>query len=138
MPIPYHIRPTGESSISIELVRTGLRPRKHVLFFQDYDGDLAYDPDQPAQTSFRIRIALASMVCRDQWLKPPARDAALRTVQNLFAAQDCPDLELRSQTLESVARHRARVTLALTANGKTAPTSLDATIVPVGNDQLEL
>src|SRR5713226_1450142 len=117
----YQIQPTGESSVSIELLRTGLRRRKHILFFQHYQGDLTYDPDVPEQTNFTIRVSVGSMVCRDSWLKPPARQAVVSSFNDLLKSEDCPYLELRSQALESSGRHRASVTGELTVHGTTAP-----------------
>lgn len=134
----YMIRPTGESSVSIELHRNGLRRRKHVFFFGRYQGELSYDPEDLANASASIVIDVSSLICRDAWLKPSEREAAMGTLAGMLDAQQFPQLTFSSRSASGVSRHRADVNGSWNVRGASANSTLDATIVPVGKDQLEL
>jgi polyisoprenoid-binding protein YceI len=134
----YVIRPTGESSVSIELVRRGLRSRKHVLFFQQYQGEVEYDPEDLEQARATILVDVDSMVCRDASLTPSQRQEATGALKELLGAEDFPQLAFHSKAVQGVSRHRAEVTGLFTARGVASPASLQATVVPIGKDQLEL
>jgi polyisoprenoid-binding protein YceI len=82
----YTISPSADSTIAIEVFKTGLRRRKkHILFFETFKGELCYFADRPEASRVNLTIDTASVVCRDQWLKARkqravtryARDAAL-------------------------------------------------------------
>jgi len=134
----YMIRPTGESSVSIEIHRNGLRRRKHVFFFGRYQGELEYDPEDLANASANIVIDVSSMICRDAWLKQTEREAVMGTLTQMLDAQQHPQLKFSSRSAAGVSRHRADVNGSWVVRGASANGSLDATIVPVGKDQLEL
>jgi polyisoprenoid-binding protein YceI len=136
--LQYIIRPTGESSVSIELHRNGLRKRKHVFFFGRYHGELEYDPEDLTNASAKIIVDASSMICRDAWLKPNEREAAMNTMAQMLEAEQYPQLTFASRSTASVSRHRADVTGSWNVRGASVNSNLDATIVPVGKDQLEL
>ncbi len=84
----YTISPSIDSTIAIELFKTGLlRRKKHTLFFEKFSGDLSYAVDQPGMSRASIVIDTRSVVCRDAWLNGRkqelvtqyARDEALVT-----------------------------------------------------------
>lgn len=66
----YTISPSNDSTLAIELSKTGLmRRKKHILFFENFSGSLRYAPHHPESSRIEILIDARSVVCRDRWLK---------------------------------------------------------------------
>jgi polyisoprenoid-binding protein YceI len=75
----YTITPSNDSTLAIEIGKTGLwKRRKHFLFFEKFEGYLAYDPDCPEASCVNLSIDATSLVCRDPWLKPKKQKAVTR------------------------------------------------------------
>lgn len=67
----YSIAPSIDSTIALEIEKTGLlRGKKHLLFFENFRGELCYVPGYPESSRLDMMIDARSVVCRDQWLKP--------------------------------------------------------------------
>lgn len=67
----YTISPSLDSTLALEIFKTGLkRGKKHVLFFENFGGQLAYIHDCPESSRLDLTVDAASMVCRDPWLRP--------------------------------------------------------------------
>jgi len=68
--VQYTISPSEDSTVAIEIFKTGLlRKHKHLLFFQNFGGELVYSPEQPEASRLNMTIDANSIVCRDRWLK---------------------------------------------------------------------
>jgi polyisoprenoid-binding protein YceI len=66
----YTITPSNDSTLAIELVKTGLmRRKKHILFFEKFSGNLRYTPHHPESSRVDLVVDAHSIVCRDSWLK---------------------------------------------------------------------
>ncbi|HEY7302967.1 MAG TPA: YceI family protein [Bryobacteraceae bacterium] len=66
----YTISPSEDSTIAVEICKTGLmRKRKHLLFFQNFSGELSYSSEQAEVSRLDVTVDAKSIVCRDQWLK---------------------------------------------------------------------
>lgn len=65
----YTISPSADSTIAIEVLKTGLmRKKKHLLFFENFQGNLSYVAQNPESSRANLIIDANSVVCRDQWL----------------------------------------------------------------------
>src|SRR5690348_2988011 len=68
--VQYTISPSEDSTIAIEISKTGLlRKYKHLLFFQNFGGEFRYSSAQPEVSRLNMTIDANSIVCRDRWLK---------------------------------------------------------------------
>lgn len=72
----YTISPSADSTVAIEVLKTGLmRRKKHLLFFEKFSGSLQYVPQCPESSRATLVIDANSVICRDQWLKPKKQRA---------------------------------------------------------------
>lgn len=83
----YTISPSVDSTLALEIEKTGLmRGKKHLLFFESFRGELCYVPECPETSRLDIMIDAHSVACRDAWLKPK-RQAQVTS----FARRDALD-----------------------------------------------
>jgi polyisoprenoid-binding protein YceI len=67
----YTISPSSDSTLAVEIRKTGLLgKRKHILFFEKFEGHLAYSAERPETSCVNMSANAESLVCRDTWLKP--------------------------------------------------------------------
>ena len=79
----YTITPTNDSTLVIEILKTGfLRRRKHHIFFERFAGELCYLPEKPEASHVTLTIESGSAVCRDKWLNTRKRESVSRYVRN--------------------------------------------------------
>lgn len=65
----YTISPSADSTLAIEVFKTGLqRKKKHLLFFENFKGSLSYVPHEPESSCAELVIDANSVICRDAWL----------------------------------------------------------------------
>jgi polyisoprenoid-binding protein YceI len=78
----YTISPSNDSTVAIEVFKTGLmRKRKHILFFEQFSGELCYAADRPENSSVNLVVDAGSVVCRDAWLKVRKQKEVTRYVR---------------------------------------------------------
>ncbi len=94
----YTISPSNDSTIAIEVFKTGLlRKRKHILFFDQFNGSLRYSPDQPERSMIEILVDARTAVCRDKWLKSAKQRHVTQFVrEQVLAAGQYPDIRFSS------------------------------------------
>lgn len=64
------ISPSLDSTLALEVFKTGLkRGKKHILFFENFHGELAYVKERPESSRLDVMIDANSVVCRDSWLR---------------------------------------------------------------------
>ena len=79
---PYTISPSNDSTLAIEVFKTGLhRRKKHILFFEKYNGELWFAPDRPEASQVKLVVEATSAVCRDAWLSEKKRQAVTQFVR---------------------------------------------------------
>ena len=72
----YTISPSSDSTLAIEVSKTRLRRRKkHILFFEEFDGEMCFAEGDPGAFTMTLTIAAASAVCRDASLSEKKRRA---------------------------------------------------------------
>jgi polyisoprenoid-binding protein YceI len=137
---PYQIGPSNESVVALEIFKSGLRTgKKHVIFFERYEGQALYNRDKPEESSIRLVIEARSAVCRDEWLKPAERKKVLSEVLSpVFAADEHPRLTFSSSRIARKASSRFEVSGTLTIREISKPVAADVAITSIGDDRLEL
>jgi polyisoprenoid-binding protein YceI len=135
----FRIRPSNESIFALEIFRGLMRGKKHVLFFEQYDGEVRYVREKPEESSLRFTVEARSGACRDEWLKPAdRRKFASEAVNGMLAAEQHPQLSFASTRMLPKSPHRFQVDGNLTIRGLARPVNVDMAITPIGDDRLEL
>jgi polyisoprenoid-binding protein YceI len=94
----YNISPSPDSTLAIEIRKTGLVKRKHLFVFEQYRGELIYDPEQPLQSALNLSIEANSLVCRDSDAKPKVRQRLTRfALAEALQAAEHPVVLIQSQ-----------------------------------------
>lgn len=101
----YTISPSADSTLALEVSKTGLmRRRKHMLFFENFAGELSYVPEHPESSRLDLSIDAPSVVCRDQWLKPKQQQMVTSYARNeALAAGRHPEIRFTSTRISAKA-----------------------------------
>jgi len=87
----YVISPSNDSTLAVEVYRTGLIRRKHhLLLFERFQGELSYTAEAPENARINMEVDTASLVCRDKWLKPHRRKQVTHFARQLLSANEKP------------------------------------------------
>jgi polyisoprenoid-binding protein YceI len=94
----YTILPSNDSTLAVEVYKTGLMKRKkHLLFFEQFRGELYYVPEHPETSRVKMTIDVASLVCRDKWLKAKRQQHISSYTRNeVLAADQYPHITFAS------------------------------------------
>ncbi|MBV9085727.1 MAG: YceI family protein, partial [Acidobacteriaceae bacterium] len=98
----YTISPTNDSTLVIEILKTGLlRRRKHHIFFEKFVGNLCYSAERPEASKVSLTIESASAVCRDQWLNKRKQASVTRYVRDRALQSSAhPTIQFVSRRIE--------------------------------------
>jgi len=70
----YTISPSDDSTLAIEVLRTGLRRRKkYTLFFDNFSGEMSFAGKEFEDFKMTLTIDASSVVCHDSRLKKSKR-----------------------------------------------------------------
>ncbi len=101
MPAPrtvYNISPSPDSTLAVEVRKTGLIKRKHLFVFEQYSGTLAYNPDEPLDSTLNLTVEAGSLIVRDASSKPrQQRKLARFALSDALQAKQHPVLLLQSE-----------------------------------------
>jgi polyisoprenoid-binding protein YceI len=94
----YTISPSADSTLALEVHKTGLmRRKKHILFFDNFAGELTYVREHPESSRLDISIDALSVACRDEWLKPKQRRMVTEyALKEALAADRHPEIRFAS------------------------------------------
>lgn len=94
----YTITPSVDSTLAIELYKTGwMRKKKHILYFENFDGELRYCAEQPEASEMKLAADAKSVVCRDVWLNgKKQRTVADFAKGEALSAATHPKIQFRS------------------------------------------
>jgi|SRR6185437_9679560 len=136
----YIIRPTSESSVAAQIFKSGLLARrKHVLFLQQYRGEVDYDCENPENSRVQMVFDATSAVCRDQWLKPGKRESFLAFVQKkILAADDYEEIAFSSNRISRISSTRFQLEGTLNFRGHAKPVLFEVAVIQNGKDRLEI
>jgi|SRR5215469_10620523 len=138
--VRYLIRPSAESTLTLEAFKTGiLAGKKHLFFFEDYSGEIDYDPAHPENSKVRLTIQAGSVTCKDNWVRPNDRKKILDAALNdMMAVSQYPQLAFTSTRITSKSKGQYEVQGDLTVRGITKPVTLEAAVKSVADIRLEI
>jgi polyisoprenoid-binding protein YceI len=137
---PYTISPSNDSTLAIEVFKTGIhRRKKHILFFEKYDGQLWYAPDRPEASQVKLVIEAVSAVCRDAWLSEKKRQAVTQFVRKeALDASTHPCIEFTSTRLCAKELRGFHVEGVLKIRGVTRVVKVNVVLSPRKNDRFQV
>ena len=99
----YTISPSADSTLALEVSKTGLmRNKKHILFFENFAGELSYVREHPESSRLDISIDALSVTCRDAWLKPKQRQVVTNyALKKALAADRYPEMRFASTRISA-------------------------------------
>jgi polyisoprenoid-binding protein YceI len=137
----YVIRPSAESTFTLEVSKAGLMAgKKHFLFFEQYAGEVDYDSKRPENSSVTLTVEARSVTSKDAWVKKKEDrkkivDAA---VNDMMAASQYPQLKFASTRITSKSKGQFEIQGDLTVRGITKPITFVAAAKPSGIERLEI
>ncbi len=101
----YTISPSADSTLAIEVSKTCfMRGRKHLLFFENFTGDLCFAEDDLTAFKLNLVIDASSVVCRDVRLSQRKCSALAEFARDqALAATACPEIRFTSNTIRAKA-----------------------------------
>ncbi len=138
--VRYSIRPLPESTLTLEVFKTGLLAgKKHSFFFEQYDGQIDYNTQRVEDSRVRFTVQAASVTCRDNWVKPEDRKKILDAALNeMMAASQYPRISFVSSRIVAKSKGQFEIQGDLTVRGIAKPVTLQAAVKPVGDLRLEI
>jgi polyisoprenoid-binding protein YceI len=113
--------------------------RKHVLFLQQYSGEVDYDCENPENSRVQLVFDATSVVCRDEWLKPEKRESFLAFVQKeMLAADDHEKITFSSDRINRISSTRFHLEGTLNLRGRAKPLLFVVVVIQNGKDRLEI
>ena len=135
---PYRIRPTSESSLSVEVAKRGLRRRKQVFFFERFTGGIDYNLNDPESSVATLITEADSLVCRDAILSAAKRKELARESEERTAADGgLPANRLHVSRIRRASQHRFDSHGTLTLCRKNQPIMVDVATI-ANKDRIEL
>jgi polyisoprenoid-binding protein YceI len=131
-PVAYRIESGGENRIALEVEKTGfLRGKKHLFLFSRFEGKLMLDSNAPGEARVELKIASASIECKDTWVS--AKD--LKKIQEhaeteMLAVKRFPEIRFTSTRVTAQGGNRFQVEGTLTIRDTGKPVTLDVTLDP--------
>lgn len=96
----YLILPSDDSTLAIEVCKSGLtRRKKHLFFLERFGGELTCTGDEPEPSDIRIEIDPTSLVCRDKSLRPKAQEQISRYAQDILAIDRHAEIKFKSSSV---------------------------------------
>jgi len=138
--VRYLIRPSAESTLTLEVFKSGiLAGKKHLFFFEDYQGELDYDPARVENSRVRLTIQARSVTCKDTWIKPEDRKKVLDAALNdMMAVNQYPQISFVSTSIVAKSKGQYEVRGDLTVRGIAKPVTLQAAVKSIGDVKLEI
>lgn len=87
--ISYTISPSEDSTVAVEVHKSRLmRKRKHLLFFQNFEGSLLFSAAQPENSCLTLSVDATSVRCRDAWLREKKQQRITEYARNQALGAD--------------------------------------------------
>jgi polyisoprenoid-binding protein YceI len=137
----YRIRPSAESTFTLEVSKTGLMAgKKHVLFFEQYSGEVDYNSLHPENSNVRLTVESRSVTCKDAWVKKKEQRKKIveAAVTEMMAASQYPQLTFACTSITGKSRGQCEIQGNLTVRGITKPITFVAAAKPSGIERLEI
>jgi polyisoprenoid-binding protein YceI len=137
----YQIRPSAESTFTLEVTKTGLLAgKKHFLFFEQYAGEVDYNSERPENSKIRLTIEARSVTTKDAWVKKKEqrKNVVDTAVNDMMAASQYPRLTFSSTRITSKSKGQFEIQGDLTVRGITKPITFMTAAKPSGIQRLEI
>lgn len=136
----YTISPSADSTLAIELSRTGLgRHKRHLLFFEQFAGDMCFAEKNPAVFKMTLTVDAASVMCRDAGLSHKKRSAIAEFARDkALAATAYPEIRFTSHSIRAKPLRGFIVAGALEICGVTRTVKVSIVLSPRHKDSLQL
>lgn len=136
----YTISPSADSTIAIEVFKTGLLHRKkHIFFFERFKGELCYFADRPEASSINFTIDSGSIVCRDQWLKAKKQQYLAQYARDkVLDVSRHPEIRFASTRISSKPLRGYVVEGELKIRGTGRIVKVNAVLTPRRNDSFQV
>jgi len=131
----YSIRPSPESTFTLEVFKTGLMAgKKHLLFFEQYEGELDYNTQRVEDSKVRFTVQASSVTCKDTWVKREDRKKIVDVALNdMMAANQYPQLTFVSSRILTRSKGMYEIQGDLTVRGISKPIVFQAAVKPVSD-----
>jgi polyisoprenoid-binding protein YceI len=136
----YTILPSNDSTLAIEVVKTGLlRRKKHILFFENFRGNLRYTPYHPESSRVDLLVDARSVVCRDTWLKSKKQQGVTTYVRDeALSADRYPEIRFASTRIRSKPLRGFVVEGELKIHGVSRIVKVNVVLSPRNQDRFQL
>ncbi len=137
----FEIRPSAESTFTLEVAKTGLMAgKKHFLFFEQYTGEVNYDSQHPENSKVLLTVEARSVTCKDAWVKKKEQKKKIvdAAVNDMMAASQYPQLTFSSTRITGKSKGQYEIQGNLTVRGITKPITFVAAAKSSGIQRLEI
>ncbi len=137
----YLIKPSAESTFTLEVSKTGLMAgKKHFLFFEQYAGEVDYNSERPENSTVRLTVDARSVTCKDPWItkKEQKKKIVDAAVNDMMAANQYPQLKFSSTRITGKSKGQFEIQGDLTVRGITKPITFVTAAKPSGIERLEI
>jgi len=136
----YTISPSADSTLAIELSKTGLSRRKtHLLFFEKFSGEMCCVENALAAFKLTLVIDAASLVCRGAGLSEKKRLAITEFARNnVLEANAHPEIRFTSHSIRAKPLRGFVVEGTLQIRGTTRTVEVSLVLSPRHKDSLQL
>jgi len=138
--VRYSIRPSAESTFTLEVFKSGLMAgKKHLLFFEQYEGEIEYNTQHVEDSKVRFTVQARSVTCKDNWVKPEDRKKILdAAINDMMAASQYPQLSFVSSRIATKSKGLYEIQGDLTVRGISKPIVFQVAVKPVADVRLEI
>ncbi|MBV9778790.1 MAG: YceI family protein [Acidobacteriaceae bacterium] len=89
--------PSNDSTLAVEIYKTGLtRRKKHLLFFEKFRGELTFSANLSEPSKIKLEVDSTSIACRDKWLSPKRQEQISRYATDVLAPNLHPEIQFQS------------------------------------------
>jgi polyisoprenoid-binding protein YceI len=136
----YTLSPSADSTLAVELAKTGLSRRKKILlFFEEFSGEMCFAEKNPGAFHLSLRIDAASVVCRDAGLSQKKCRAIAQFARNkALAAAAYPEIRFTSDSMRAKPLRGFVVEGALQIGGVVRTVEVSMVLSPRHKDSLQL
>jgi polyisoprenoid-binding protein YceI len=136
----YTISPSADSTLAVELSKTGLsRHKKHLLFFEKFTGEMCFAEKNPAAFKLTLMVDAASVICRAANLSEKKRSAVAEFARNkALNATAYPEIRFTSHSIRAKPLRGFIVEGALEVCGAMRTVEVSIVLSPRHKDSLQL
>jgi len=136
----YTISPSADSTLAVELSKTGLsRRKKQLLFFEKFSGEMCFAEKNPAAFKLTLMVDAASVIYRDAGLSDKKRSAIAEFARNkALGATAYPEIRFTSHSIRAKPLRGFVVEGALQIRGVTRTVEVSIVLSPRHKDSLQL